>query len=148
FTATGIDVLPTIDGQPLTNIIEVNPKVPRPESGEPVYVDMQKLPTTGMSIAEWTHRPARGGARFQNGDTLLARITPCLENRKVGLVDFLQDGEVGLGSTEYIVLRARNNHSPALGFCLATSARFRAFAIQQLVGTSGRQRLSAHDVAA
>lgn len=52
-----------------------------------------------------------GGAKFRNGDTLLAKITPCLENGKTAFVDILDDGEVAFGSTEFIVLRAKWNQS-------------------------------------
>ena len=81
--------------------------------------------------------------RFANGDTLLARITPCLENGKTAYVDFLRDSEVGWGSTEYIVLKPRPPLPDQLGYCLARSAAFRQFAIQNMSGTSGRQRVSA-----
>jgi type I restriction enzyme S subunit len=130
----------------LDDLIEMNPKVPAPSESEPVYVDMQKLPVTGMSIAQWTHRPAKGGARFQNGDTLMARITPCLENRKTGYVDFLDEGQVAIGSTEYIVMRSRPGVPSGLSFFLAISDRFRAFGIRHMLGTTGRQRLSAGDL--
>lgn len=43
------------------------------------------------------------GIRFANGDTLIASITPCLENGKAAYVDFLPEGETGWGSTEYIL---------------------------------------------
>lgn len=130
----------------IDEFVELNPKVAAPNEAEPVYVDMQKLPTDGMSIREWDHRPAKGGARFMNGDTLLARITPCLENRKTGFVDFLDEGQIGIGSTEFIVLRSRPGISPALSYFIATSQRFRTFAIRHMVGTSGRQRVSALDL--
>jgi type I restriction enzyme, S subunit len=130
----------------LDDLIEMNPKVPAPSESEPVYVDMKKLPVTGMSIAQWTHRPAKGGARFQNGDTLMARITPCLENRKTGYVDFLDEGQVAIGSTEYIVMRSRPGVPSGLSFFLAISDRFRAFGIRHMLGTTGRQRLSAGDL--
>lgn len=149
FAACGLDAEPSSDEDALqlSDVIELNPKVPIPSEDQPVYVDMQKLPVSGVSIEEWSRRPAKGGARFQNGDTLLARITPCLENRKTGYVDFLTYGQVAVGSTEYIVMRSRPNFSSGLSFFLATSPRFRAFAIRHMTGTSGRQRLSASDLA-
>ncbi|MGW9567550.1 restriction endonuclease subunit S [Rhodococcus hoagii] len=130
----------------LTDYIDLNPQCPRVTSPEPVYVDMQKLPTSAMLIDEWDTRPAKGGARFMNGDTLLARITPCLQNRKTGYVDFLGDGEVAIGSTEYIVMRSKPGVPAELSYYLATSERFRTYAIRHMVGTSGRQRLSANDL--
>jgi len=79
--------------------------------------------------------------RFANGDTLVARITPCLENGKTAYVDFLSDNDVGWGSTEYIVLKPRPPLPSQFSYCLSRSARFREFAIQNMSGTSGRQRV-------
>ena len=81
--------------------------------------------------------------RFTNGDTLVARITPCLENGKTAYVDFLQHGRIGWGSTEYIVMRPKPPLPSELAYCLARSAGFREFAIQNMTGTSGRQRVPA-----
>jgi type I restriction enzyme S subunit len=82
-----------------------------------------------------------------NGDTLLARITPCLENGKTAFVDFLKPGEVGWGSTEFIVLRPKPPLPPEFGYCLARHPSFREFAIQNMSGTSGRQRVQAEALA-
>jgi type I restriction enzyme S subunit len=82
--------------------------------------------------------------RFTNGDTLLARITPCLENGKTAFVDFLAEGVIGWGSTEYIVLRPKAHVPEEFGYLLARDDRFREFAIQHMTGTSGRQRVPAN----
>lgn len=74
------------------------------------------------------------------GDTLLARITPCLENGKTGFVDFMADGEKGRGSTEFIVLRSKGV-TPEFVYCLARTYHFRENAIKSMVGSSGRQRV-------
>jgi type I restriction enzyme S subunit len=79
--------------------------------------------------------------RFMNGDTLMARITPCLENGKTAFVDFLEPGEVGWGSTEYIVIRAKPPMPAITSYLLARNEDFRAFAIQGMTGSSGRQRV-------
>lgn len=129
----------------LDEYFDLNPTY-RVSDPEPVYLDMQKLPTSGMIISDWGRREAKGGVRFMNGDTLMARITPCLENRKTGYVDFLADGEVAIGSTEYIALRSKPGVPQELSYFLSVSPRFRAFAIKHMVGTSGRQRLSANDL--
>ncbi len=131
----------------VTELVEVNPRSAAPTKPDPVYVDMQKLPTSGSQIAGWSTRPAQGGARFVNGDTVMARITPCLENRKVGFVDFLEPGETAIGSTEFIVLRSRPGFAKPLSFLLAVDEGFRAHAVQHMVGSSGRQRVSASDLA-
>ena len=81
--------------------------------------------------------------KFQNGDTLLARITPCLENGKTAYIDFLKDGEIAFGSTEYIVLSSRGEMPPQFFYCLARDKHFRDYAIKHMNGSSGRQRVSA-----
>ncbi|MBX0301636.1 restriction endonuclease subunit S [Cryobacterium sp. 1639] len=131
----------------MSDIFELNPSTPRPSEAEPPYVDMKKLPESGSGIASWEHREAKGGARFSNGDTLLARITPCLQNRKTGYVDFLNDKQVGIGSTEFIVLRSRVGVPQPLSYFVAVDSDFRDFAIRHMFGTSGRQRVSANDLA-
>ncbi len=81
-----------------------------------------------------------------NGDTLLARITPCLENGKTGFVDCLEPGEVGVGSTEFIVMRSKAPAPATWSYFLARSPRFRSYVVQQMTGTSGRQRCSADSI--
>jgi type I restriction enzyme, S subunit len=76
-----------------------------------------------------------------NGDTLLARITPCLENGKTAYVTFLYDSQVGWGSTEYIVMRAKDSFHPFFAYVLARNADFRDYAEGCLAGSSGRQRI-------
>lgn len=130
---------------PLTDLITFNPKLGKPSEEEPVYVDMAALQTNRAGIPSWSRRVPKSGPRFMNGDTLLARITPCLENGKTGYVDFMSDEEIGLGSTEFIVMRSRPGVPSELSYFMARDARFRAHTIRNMAGTSGRQRVSAAD---
>ena len=83
-----------------------------------------------------------GGMKFRNGDTLVARITPCLENGKTVFVDILDDGEIGFGSTEYIVLREKQGTSDKdFLYYFAISPEFRDVTILSMTGSSGRQRV-------
>jgi type I restriction enzyme S subunit len=87
-------------------------------------------------------RVVSSGSRFRDGDTLLARITPCLENGKTAQVSGLGTGQIGWGSTEFIVLRERVGKSDnRFVYYLARSPEFREFAIRQMIGSSGRQRV-------
>lgn len=106
---------------------------------------MATLPTETPSVRPRRVRPVRGGgSRFTNGDTLFARITPCTENGKTGLVEDLAPGGVGTGSTEFIVLGPREQFTlPRFVYYLAKEARFRSFAVSRMRGTSGRQRVPA-----
>jgi type I restriction enzyme S subunit len=110
------------------------------------YVDMAALPTSGPRITRVTQRPPGSGARFVNNDTLIARITPCLENGKTAFVDCLPHGAVGWGSTEFIVLRPHANIPRALPYLIARHEPFRAHLIAAMSGTSGRQRVQADAV--
>lgn len=84
----------------------------------------------------------KGGTKFRNGDTLLAKITPCLENGKTAFVNCLQEDEIGFGSTEFIVLRAKENIDERFLYYLSISPEFRKQAISLMEGTSGRKRVN------
>jgi type I restriction enzyme S subunit len=127
--------------QRLPDAIEVNPRRTLKSGTIAPYLDMKNLPTHGHSADEVIAREFSSGTKFQNGDSLLARITPCLENGKTGYVDFLEDGQVGWGSTEYIVLSPKPPLPPQFGYLLARSDALRTHAIQNMTGTSGRQRV-------
>ena len=84
----------------------------------------------------------QGGAKFQDHDVLFARITPCLENGKIAKVNILYDNEVGFGSTEYIVFRAKEGVTDEnFVYYLVCSPLIRDPAIKSMVGSSGRQRV-------
>jgi type I restriction enzyme S subunit len=82
------------------------------------------------------------GPKFRNGDTIMAKITPCLENGKTAYVDILEDNEVAFGSSEYIVLRETHQTNRLFIYYLAISPTFRKRAISCMEGTSGRKRVS------
>lgn len=125
----------------LPDMVSINPRRQLAKGVLASYVAMADMPTDGHVPSRITKRSFGSGARFSNGDTLLARITPCLENGKTAYVDFLNAGEVGWGSTEYIVLCPKLSIPSEFIYCLARSARFRDYAIQSMAGTSGRQRV-------
>ena len=86
-------------------------------------------------------REFASGTKFRNGDTLLARITPCLENGKTAYMQSLADNEVGWGSTEFIVMRTKSGVPSTFAYLLARHPQFREHAIKSMTGTSGRQRV-------
>lgn len=128
---------------PLSDAMEVNPPRPLRKDEVAPYLDMANMPTQGPAPDIVINRPFNSGMRFINGDTLVARITPCLENGKTAFVDFLNKGQVGWGSTEYIVLHPKPPLPDEYAYCLARSDDFREFAIQSMTGSSGRQRVPA-----
>ncbi len=125
----------------LSEAIEINPQRPLTKGTIAPYLDMANMPTKGHRPNAVRMRAFTSGSKFVNGDTLLARITPCLENGKTSFVDFLDDGQVGWGSTEFFVMRPRDPIPPIYGYLLARSSEFREYAIQSMTGSSGRQRV-------
>ena len=132
--------------QPLSDIADVNPRTPKPQSNECSFLEMKDLPEFGLIVDHWGKRETKGGTKFRNGDVLLARITPCFENGKMAIVDFLEDDEVGMGSTEYIVFRPKEGVPAAAIHAIISSPEFRGFGYKALTGTSGRQRIAADDL--
>ena len=132
---------------PASRLIEFNPPEPLRKGTVAPYIEMSALPTSGSWPEPPVLRPFGSGMRFHNGDTLLARITPCLENGKTAFVQCLPDNEVGWGSTEFIVMRPRHPVPKEFGYLLARDEAFRAHAIRSMTGTSGRQRAQADSVA-
>ena len=131
----------------LADLIEFNPKEKLHKGSISPYLDMKALPTRGLATEAPIDREFKSGTKFRDGDTLLARITPCLENGKTGLVDGLGDGVVGWGSTEFIVMRPRHGVSAFIPYCVARTRDFRNEAIGTMTGSSGRQRADAARVA-
>ena len=132
--------------QPISSIADVNPRMPKPHRGECSFLEMKDLPEFGLIVDQWASRATKGGTKFKNGDVLLARITPCFENGKMAIVDFLENDEVGMGSTEYIVFRPKEGIPAAAIHAIIASPEFRGFGYKALTGTSGRQRIAAGDL--
>ena len=126
---------------PLADAFEFNPSRPLKKGVLAPYLDMASVATSGHRTDAPIQRELGSGTKFCNGDTLLARITPCLENGKAAFVDFLADGQVGWGSTEFLVMRPRGTLPEYFAYLLCKHQPFLDFAIQSMVGTSGRQRI-------
>ncbi len=125
----------------LADTFDINPTRKLSKGVMASYLDMASLATSGHCVEAPIEREMGSGAKFQNGDTLLARITPCLENGKSAFVDFLAEGQIGWGSTEFLVLRPKAPLPQYLGYLLCRHPAFREYAIQSMSGTSGRQRI-------
>jgi len=125
----------------VTRIIEFNPKANLKEGQIHPFVEMKNVPINSMVCKYDFKEYAGSGVRFYGGDTLLARITPCLENGKTPFVWFIDKNQVGFGTTEFIVMRAKQNRLIEFVYLLARSEEFREHAINSMSGTSGRQRV-------
>lgn len=124
------------------DFMEFNPRMNLKKGTIATKISMDKLQPYTKKIPETEQAEFSGGTKFSNSDTIMARITPCLENGKTAFVDCLNKDEVAFGSTEFIVLRAKPGVSDAqFVYYLATSPEFRQVAIKSMVGSSGRQRV-------
>lgn len=127
----------------LSEVASLNPKRQLTKGSFARCIDMSQLSTSGTFPSGWEMKPYNGGMRFTNGDTIIARITPCLENGKTAYIDFLNDDEVAFGSTEYIVIASLGEYPSEFFYCLARYPSFVDYAVKNMNGSSGRQRVSA-----
>jgi type I restriction enzyme S subunit len=130
---------------PFSEVVTINPPVSIKKGEVLPYIEMAAVDPWSTRPATVIERPYSGGARFEPGDTLMARITGCIENGKGAFVDFL-DGP-GSGSTEFLVLRAREPWTPEAVFFLSRSDRVRTHAMASMTGSSGRQRVQVQALA-
>ena len=125
----------------LKDIVDFNPRESLAKGTVAKKIGMDKLQPFCRDVLGYDLEQFSGGTKFRNGDTIMARITPCLENGKTAKVSILDDGEVGFGSTEYIVFRAKNGVDEDFIYYLVCSPLVRELAIKSMVGSSGRQRV-------
>ena len=126
----------------LGDVVQINPSTKVSKGQSVKFISMDKLDPFTKIPNGYEKRKFSAGTKFTNGDTLLARITPCLENGKTAFVDFLDDLEVAAGSTEFIILRNIEGLTDSgYIYYLSISPVFRDYAIKSMVGTSGRQRV-------
>lgn len=125
----------------LEDAIQFNPRESLKKGTKAKKIGMDKLEPFTREIQGYEETEYKSGTKFRNGDTLLARITPCLENGKTAQVRILDGNELAFGSTEFIVMREKKNKTTNdFIYYLAISERFRDITIKSMTGTSGRQR--------
>ena len=130
----------------LCEVAHVNPTRKLSRGSMAPYVEMKDLSTITSYPQSVSQKNYSGGVRFTNGDTLFARITPCMENGKAAYINFLDDEQIAFGSTEYIVLASKDDYPSEFFYCLVRSDEFRDYARSHMTGTSGRQRVSASSI--
>lgn len=134
---------------PFTEAVLMNPSVELTKGTACPFVEMAAVDPSARSVRESEIREFKGGgARFIPGDTLMARITPCLENGKIARFQPTDGTSAGFGSTEFIVIRGRSGVTDNdFAYYLTKWPEFRQFAISQMTGSSGRQRVPALSLA-
>ncbi|QOJ25741.1 MAG: restriction endonuclease subunit S [Ignavibacteria bacterium] len=124
-----------------SDFVEINPTVSMKGTELYSFVEMKDLQDGNKFCFPSAERNPSSGARFKEGDTLFARITPCLENGKICKVKGLKNG-IGFGSTEFLVFRGKENVSDnEFVFYLSRWDEVRGYAESRFEGTSGRQRV-------
>ena len=133
---------------PFCEAVNFNPKRELKKGQQTKFVAMADIHPFTKKISGFSIKNFSGGTKFKNGDTLMARITPCLENGKTAFVDFLERDEVAGGSTEFIVLSGKDNVSDSdFVYYLTISQEIRQAAMKAMTGTSGRQRVETDKLA-
>ncbi|EHQ05840.1 restriction endonuclease subunit S [Leptonema illini] len=120
----------------IADLIEFNPNRKLPKGSAAPYLEMSALSNNTFNPRDWYDREFSSGTKFINGDTLLARITPCLENGKAAFVTFLDEDQVAWGSTEFIVMRPKLGLHPFFAYVLARTDDFKDYAEGCLEGSS------------
>lgn len=124
-----------------SDFVSINPTISLKGGNTYSFIEMKDLSEGKRFVQPSANKKLTGGARFREGNTLFARITPCLENGKIGQAKNLNDG-VGFGSTEFLIFEEKQNVSNKdFIYYLACWQEVRKFAEQNMVGTSGRQRV-------
>ncbi|WP_116403913.1 restriction endonuclease subunit S [Serratia marcescens] len=131
-------------GKPVAvdHIIDFNPKRTLTKNQDATYLDMAGLSTDIFRANGYYKRPFSSGTKFTQRDTLLARITPCLENGKAAYIDFLDEKETGWGSTEFIVMRPKKEIHPLISYIMCRNPEFKEYAESCMEGSTGRQRVN------
>ena len=134
---------------PFNEAVTINPPVRLERGTVYPFVDMASVRADARNVYPPEEREFRGGgSRFRNGDTLMARITPCLENGKIARYVAQGPELEAHGSTEFIVVRGRPNVTDNdFAYYLTRWNTVRDYAIGQMTGTSGRQRVPADSLA-
>lgn len=132
---------PTWKEGKIADLVDFNPNRKLTKNEDSPYIEMANIETQGYAPSSWRMRPFASGTKFINGDAIMARISPCLENGKAAYIDFLEDGQVGWGSTEFLVMRSKMGLHPFFAYIMTRYDDFRDHAVSSLVGSSGRQRV-------
>ena len=125
----------------MEDIADFNPRESLIKGSVAKKIALDKLQPFCRDIPNFEIESFFGGTKFRNNDTIMARITPCLENGKTAKVNILEEDEIGFGSTEFMVFRAKEETDPDFLYYLIISPIIREPAIKSMVGSSGRQRV-------
>ncbi|MGE4443889.1 MAG: restriction endonuclease subunit S [Candidatus Altimarinota bacterium] len=147
FWSVGLNIIGTkndILNKSITDYFNINPITKIDDNDDVSFVEMSSVTDNGgyivnSEIIKFSTKKS-GYTRFQKGDIIFARITPCTENGKVAVVENIPTF-YGTGSTEFYVLRPKQNLNIYFFHQLFLSPWFRKQAVSSMVGSTGRQRV-------
>lgn len=120
---------------------DINPKVQTQIGIEYSFIEMPDLEAGYKFVGPSRMRESKGLTKFQNGDTLFAKITPCLENGKISQARNLKNN-IGVGSTEFIIFRGKKNISDSdFIYYLLRFPNVKNYAVKNMSGSAGQQRV-------
>jgi type I restriction enzyme S subunit len=136
--------------EPLSEVCQIKP--PKSQARKNLspndlvsFIPMRDLHVRCKDLALNEERPlakvAGSYTYFANNDVLLAKITPCFENGKLGIARNLKNG-VGFGSSEYIVFRSNGRIDPDYLFYFLSRDSFRDAGAKVMTGAVGHKRVS------
>ncbi|PQJ81483.1 hypothetical protein BTO16_02345 [Polaribacter glomeratus] len=126
------------------DVVQFPPKIKMKKDESYPFIPMENLDSGIKYVKPIIEKGLKGsGSKFEEGDTLFARITPCLQNGKIAQAKEL-NGKSGFGSTEYFVFRGKKDITDTdFVYYLSKTHWFQQNAINSMVGSSGRQRADA-----
>ena len=120
--------------------VTLNPKVSLEKGKVYPFIEMGNVSTCSRNPNNIEYKSFDSGVKFEDGDTVIARITPCLQN---GKRFYCKDIGKGFGSTEYLVFRPKDNRVDNLYLFYFMNTDFiKESMIKSMVGATGRQRVN------
>ena len=132
----------------LNELMEVNPLRPKIDlnpTDEVSFIPMSDVSKRGQWVNHQSRRfgdVSRGYTYFKDGDVLFAKITPCMENGKGCYPRNLANG-IGFASTEFHVMRAKENADASFLYQWSIYKSLRLKASATMIGSAGQQRVPA-----
>lgn len=128
----------------ISDIAYIDPAAPKLLPDMVSFIGMKDVSEDGRIIAlqdRLSNELKNGYTYFSNGDILFAKITPCMENGKGAIAEGLTNG-IGFGSTEFFVLRSKDEIYNSYLYALIMSKKFRKLAEGWMQGSAGQRRVS------
>ena len=134
----------------LESCVTINPKVTADDETEVSFIPMPLLQAGYGSVIDTSQvrvwkNVKKGFTKFCEGDVVIAKITPCFQNRKSAIVKNVKNG-IGTGTTELHVIRCKEDVLPEFILYFFKTSYFIKYGIEHFKGTAGQQRIGTSDL--